>query len=174
MALRQKITRLVTCIVLISSYALVGMSLSTAALAPADSCTKNGTTPDCYCQTNMSISDPSLTRVHSPSDFCLFATNIEYTAIFQKDGNLVIYQIRSAPAAFYKVATWQTRTSGDTGANLQVLSNGNFGIFKTVAGRSVALWQTGTTGHPGDRLVMGDNGLLTVYAKGGNTVLWRS
>jgi hypothetical protein len=160
------------------SLPLVASAATLSAVVPVSSCTGSGSetsggAPACSCQTNMIMSTPAHTQVYPLGEMCLMANNIGFFADFQKDGNFVVYQIHSVPAAFYKVAIWNSETSNKSAISFDALSNGNFGIFKTVAGKQIVLWQSHTSGHPGDRMVMDNSGQLTIYEHDNNVPIWR-
>ncbi|MEO3819625.1 LamG-like jellyroll fold domain-containing protein [Plantactinospora sp. B24E8] len=84
-----------------------------------------------------------------------------YQLLMQPDGNLVLYQ-----AGF---PLWETGTSGNPGAYLQLQADGNLVVYSA---DDVALWSSGTADTPGDRLVIRDDGDLVLLDVNGQ-VLWR-
>jgi hypothetical protein len=88
-----------------------------------------------------------------------------YTAIFQTDGNFVVY--KSGKALFATTNT--TYNKGAVKAIMQ--SDGNFVIYNSA---NTPLFSTGTYGHPGAWMVMQDDGNLVIYDSDRKTPLWSS
>jgi hypothetical protein len=88
--------------------------------------------------------------------------NGEYTAIFQKDGNFVIYQ------KGHTGGKWSTGTAGKGGNRLTLQKDHNLVLYG-----ETALWSTGTAGKGASaKLVIQNDGNLILYD--GATPLWAS
>ncbi|MBL1200620.1 MAG: hypothetical protein RMY62_016285 [Nostoc sp. ZfuVER08] len=83
-----------------------------------------------------------------------------YTLIFQKDGNLVLYNIKSSS----KEVVWATGTNGKA-EKFTALKDGNFALFNS---KNEPIWSTKTSGK--NRLVLEESGNLVVYSQNGEIV----
>lgn len=92
----------------------------------------------------------------APRNTNIWSTTNGYLAVFQGDGNFVIY----APGGR---AVFASRTTGTGADRLIMQGDGNLVIY---AG-SRALWATGTGGHGRTRLVMQGDGNLVLYRADG-------
>jgi hypothetical protein len=86
-----------------------------------------------------------------------------YTLVFQKDGNLVLYNIKNSS----KEVFWATGTNG-TAETLTALKDGNFVLFNS---KNESIWSTKTSGK--NRLVLEENGNLVVYSQS-NEILFQT
>jgi len=86
-----------------------------------------------------------------------------YTLVFQKDGNLVLYNTKNSN----KEVIWATGTNG-TAETLTALKDGNFVLFNS---KNESLWSTKTRGK--NRLVLEENGNLVVYSQS-NEILFQT
>lgn len=80
-----------------------------------------------------------------------------YTLVFQKDGNLVLYNIKTSS----KEVVWATGTNG-IAEKFTALKDGNFVLFNS---KNEPIWSTKTSGN--NRLVQKENGNLVVYSQKG-------
>jgi hypothetical protein len=80
-----------------------------------------------------------------------------YTLVFQKDGNLVLYNIKNSS----KEVIWATGTN-QKAETFKALKNGNFALFNT---KNEQIWSTRTIGK--NRLILEENGNLVVYSQSG-------
>jgi len=92
------------------------------------------------------------TYTFGPGDWCV--NNGNNRAIFQYDGNLVVYR--------NGVATWSSKTNGRVGPNgyLSLQWDGNVVIYN---GSNQPVWATGTSGNYGQRMsftIQSDNNLV--------------
>lgn len=95
----------------------------------------------------------------------IWSNNKKYQAIFQKDGNFVIYKHANG-----KKPIWASNTDKKGGTYLTLQTDGNVVIYVK---RAKPVWATNTNGKGGWRLVMQDDGNLVLYAKI-NTPVWAS
>ncbi len=86
-------------------------------------------------------------------DTFLVSPNGQYFLRMQSDGNLVVY----APG---NIATWSSRTGGNTGAFLRMQSDGNLVVYSS---SGIKLWASETFGRGASTVVMQDDGNLVVY-----------
>ncbi|MWV49894.1 hypothetical protein GRS96_11495 [Rathayibacter sp. VKM Ac-2803] len=101
-------------------------------------------------------------------DLCL--TNGRFKAVFQKDGNLVIYKNSNQPV-------WATNSSSSDPKTLSFQKDANVVIYNIPPRPSRAWWSTGTQGHRGSfDLVMQADGNLVIYQRSGNSsgAIWAS
>uniref|UniRef100_A0A667WGA3 Bulb-type lectin domain-containing protein n=1 Tax=Myripristis murdjan TaxID=586833 RepID=A0A667WGA3_9TELE len=92
----------------------------------------------------------------------LLSNNGNYKAIFQDDGNFIIY--KWAPK-------WATNTSGSGGNRVVMQGDGNLVIYTS---SDKAVWDSKTHGHqdPRMRLALTDEGQLIVTRNG--QIIWTS
>lgn len=86
-----------------------------------------------------------------------------YQAIFQSDGNFVVYN--SAHAAI-----WASHSNGKGGYRAAFHSDGNLDV---ITSGGTQLWASNTSGHGGSRVVMQSDGNLVIYTSS-NVALWSS
>ena len=97
----------------------------------------------------------------------LTSNSKHYVAVFQADGNLVVYNWVTGHA------DWASNTAGNGGTRLYVQGDGNMVIYKPDGkGSLVAIWSTGTAGKGSSSLTMQDDGNLVLLAGGKPT--WSS
>jgi len=91
----------------------------------------------------------------------LKSKNGVYRAVYQLDGNFVVYKISKA--------LWHARTWGKKSDRLILQGDGNLVIYNV----SKAVWNTKTNGSGGYKLVMQDDGNLVLYTKA-NKAVWHT
>lgn len=91
----------------------------------------------------------------------LVSANKQYSLLFQKDGNLVLYK----GAHPY----WTTNTGGRGGTHAEMQPDGNFVLYTAA---NVPVWDTHSYGHGGAYLAMQDDGNLVVQY--GTNAVWSS
>jgi streptogrisin D len=95
----------------------------------------------------------------------LWSPSHQYSAVFQTDGNLVVYG--PTPGA----VAWRSNTGGQGGTNIYMQTDGNLVIY---AGFPNAVWSTSTwSSGSANRLVMQDDGKLVIYTSG-DVPVWSS
>ncbi len=90
----------------------------------------------------------------------LYASNDQYAAVMQTDGNFVVYGTDSK-------VLWATGT-GTPGSKIIMQTDGNLVIY---APDGTALWSSSTAPSTDDSLVMQTDGNLVIYSEGG-IALW--
>lgn len=91
----------------------------------------------------------------------LRSPNKKYILLQQTDGNLVLYQGRTA--------LWATATR-QRGAVTAMQADGNLVVY---GAHAKALWAANAGVHKGATLVLQDDGNLVIYTKSGKPVWWR-
>ena len=105
----------------------------------------------------------------------LNSSNGRYTAIFQGDGNFVVYSGKSELYANPGKPIWASNTGGHIGnAHMTFQGDGNVVIYGP---QDSVLWSSQTYGRPGQdrgsKMVMQDDGNLVVYTSA-DRALWQS
>lgn len=90
------------------------------------------------------------------------STNIQYTFIYQGDGNLVLYRNQDGKAL------WNSQTAGKPVGVCIMQGDGNLVIYQANGG---PVWDSKTYQHPGSRLVVRDDGNVAIFATN-NTPVW--
>jgi hypothetical protein len=90
--------------------------------------------------------------------------NACYRLVMQKDGNLVMYNVRK------NSVIWATNTEGRGGTSLRMQPDGNLVMY---ADDSRVIWATNTEGRGGTSLRMQSDGNLVMYADD-SRVIWAS
>ena len=91
----------------------------------------------------------------------LRSANGRYTAVLQRDGNMVVYAAGNRPL-------WHSHTWSNVETMLEFQDDGNLVLSDALGW---VRWHSATWGNPGARLVMQDDGNLVLYAANG-TPLW--
>ena len=87
--------------------------------------------------------------------------NCNFSALFNSDGNFVVYQ--------GTIPIWSTNTAGKGATRAQFQSDGNF----VVAAGTTVLFNTATNGKAANGFVLGKNGNLAILNTAGS-VIWQS
>jgi len=85
----------------------------------------------------------------------VWTTETGYSLVFQKDGNLVLYEVRNSR----QEVIWATGTNGQV-EKLTASKDGNFALLNS---QDKPLWSTKTSGR--NRLVLQEDGNLVVYSQ---------
>lgn len=88
------------------------------------------------------------------------SANGQYTFVYQKDGNLVLYRNRD------KRPLWDSKTWGTQTGSCIMQEDGNLVIYDSVQ----AIWSSDTWQHPGSRLVVQNDGNVVILRPDGTSV----
>lgn len=97
---------------------------------------------------------------HLYADDYIQSQNGRFKAIFQKDGNFVLYDNSKGPV-------WATATNRKDAEELVMQGDGNLVIYNSEGG---AVWSSGTHGTDGKKLVLKDYGKLKIEESDGRDV----
>ncbi|WP_025158121.1 hypothetical protein [Leifsonia aquatica] len=102
---------------------------------------------------------------YAPGSWCVYSTDYKYQAIFQSDGNFVVYR--------GSTALWQSRTYGLGATRLVLQGDGNFAIYRG----DTALWNANTRSstYYNRTFEMQTDGNAVIYGNSpGKVALWWS
>jgi hypothetical protein len=129
-------------------------------------CVVCGTSTQRGCAEDFKISPSNSDQVWYPNDQAVVMDG-RYAALFQKDGNFVLYETAETPGNGTNRVVWSSDTQGK-GSKLYLQADGNLVIYNN---NMRPVWASNTQNHAGARLRIRD-GLLEVFL--GDQVLWVS
>ena len=105
-------------------------------------------------------------------------SNLEYTLVFQQDGNLVLYE-NDTDGNRTTRAPWASNTYNNPGARLFFQDDGNLVIYKQNGPLSAKnlVWSSGYSGQAGSgayELVLGTAGPIAAFSRINGQMLWRN